>query len=126
MNEFDAIIVISDIAGFTQWLPMTTEGLVESKRRYIELTNRIITESGGEVVSFFGDCASCIFEISTEAMRQAQIGAGLVRLYKETSEFVLCDGARITPYSCHGWSLDTYRRQFWRGAPRDADFWVEP
>lgn len=97
MQEIDAIIAISDVASFSQFTPnITPVQLVESLNGYLKLTCGLVAESGGEVVSYIGDSAICLWAASAKANRQAQIGAGLVKLHKSACQFTMPDGMRIT------------------------------
>ncbi len=97
MQEIDAIIAVSDVASFSQFTPsITPVQLVEALNGYLKLTCGLVAESGGEVVSYIGDSAISLWTASADANRQAQIGAGLVKLHKSACQFTMPNGMRIT------------------------------
>lgn len=95
MRELDAIIAVSNIAGFSHFAEnLSPEQLIQGLNRYAELIRGLVTAAGGEVILYVGDAAICLWAGSTDPQRQAEIGATLVKMHQVAEQIVLPEKMR--------------------------------
>ncbi len=97
MKEIDAIIAISDVAGFANFLgDISPQQLVGALSGLMELQSRGAAESGGEVISHIGGSGIFLWEASQTADCQAVIGAALVKMHRSAGQVGLPNGLCLT------------------------------